>query len=99
MQQEKLKNDLNSLERKINLLVSNFQSAQTEVVNLKKENEDLKMLLDKKDSQLSDFQNRLKISKLVENVEVDKEDVSELNRKIDDYITEIDHCISFLTKE
>jgi len=99
MQQEKLKNDLNSLERKINLLVSNYQSSQSEVDSLKKENEDLKTLLDKKDSQLSDFQNRLKISKLVENVEVDKEDVSELNRKIDDYITEIDHCISFLTKE
>ena len=99
MQQEKLKTDLNSLERKINMLVSNYRSVKDEANELKRENEDLRQLLSKKEGQISDFQNRLKISKLVENVEVENEDVSELKRKIDDYITEIDQCISFLTQE
>ena len=99
MQQERLKTDLNSLERKINMLVSNYKSVRDEVSELRRENDDLRSLLVKKEGQISDFQNRLKISKLVENVEVENEDVSELKRKIDDYITEIDHCISFLTQE
>ena len=81
------------------MLVSNYRSVRDEVDELRRENEDLRSLLLKKEGQISDFQNRLKISKLVENVEVENEDVSELKRKIDDYITEIDYCISFLTQE
>ena len=99
MQQERLKTDLHSLERKINMLVSNYRSVRDEIDELRRENNDLRSLLSKKEGQISDFQNRLKISKLVENVEVENEDVTELKRKIDDYITEIDHCISFLTQE
>ena len=81
------------------MLVSNYRSVRDEVDELRRENDDLRSLLLKKEGQISDFQNRLKISKLVENVEVENEDVSELKRKIDDYITEIDYCISFLTQE
>ena len=81
------------------MLVSNYRSVRDEVDELRRENDDLRSLLLKKEGQISDFQNRLKISKLVENVEVENEDVSELKRKIDNYITEIDYCISFLTQE
>ena len=99
MEQGKLRSDLNSIERKINLLVNNYREARSEVEVLKQENDDLKELLKRKEGQISDFQNKIKISKLVGNVEVEEEDTSELKKKIDEYITEIDSCITFLTQE
>ena len=81
------------------MLVANYREARSEVEGLKQENQDLRELLKKKEGQISDFQNKIKISKLVGNVEVEEEDTSELKKKIDDYITEIDNCITFLTQE
>lgn len=97
MQQEQLRSELNSLERKIKLIINNYRSLKDENSNLKSENNDLKDLLKQKDGQLDDFQNKIKISKIAGNVEVEEGEASELRRKIDNYIHEIDKCIAYLS--
>ncbi|MTI19863.1 hypothetical protein E1176_02390 [Fulvivirga sp. RKSG066] len=98
MNQDLLKSSLASLERKINLLIGERKSLLTEVEVLKNENADLKASLNKKDEQIGNFQNKIKISKIVNEIDTEDGNASELKRKIDDYIKEIDKCIAHLSK-
>ena len=98
MRKEQLKANLLSLERKINLLVGEHKSLKTEVTQLKSENDELRSLLKSKEEQISSFQNKIKISKIVNEIDTGEGDTSELKKKIDDYIREIDKCIAHLSK-
>ncbi|MEM7107889.1 MAG: hypothetical protein AAF519_06660 [Bacteroidota bacterium] len=98
MSNDLLKSQLSTLERKLNLLLSEFGSVRKEKTLLKAENEELKTLLKVKDDQISSFQNKIKISKIVNGIEATDEGASELKKKIDVYIKEIDRCIAHLSK-
>ncbi len=96
MSNENLKQELATLERKVKLLISEHQKLKDELVNSKHENDQLKSQLNVKEGELSNFQNKFKISKLVGNMVVEKEDTKELKVVLDDYIKEIDKCIAHL---
>jgi len=98
MNQDLLKSSLASLERKINLLIGERKSLRNEIEVLKNENDDLKALLNSKDQQIGSFQNKIKISKIVNEIDTEDGNASELKRQIDDYIKEIDKCIAHLSK-
>lgn len=98
MNQDLLKNGLASLERKINLLLADRKSILNEVAALKNENEELKQVIKQKDQQIDSFQNKIKISKIVQEIDTEEGNASELKSKIDDYIKEIDKCIAHLSK-
>ena len=72
MSNENLKQELSTLERKVKLLISEHQKLKHELVHSKRENDDLKSQLNVKDGELSNFQNKFKISKLVGNMVVEK---------------------------
>ena len=98
MDQELLKTNLNGLERKILVLVNEHKNLKEEVKTLKKENQDLKAAIRVRDDQISGFHNQLKITKIVDSLNPEDGSVSELKKKVDDYIREIDKCIAHLSR-
>lgn len=96
MSNDNLKQELATLERKVKLLISEHQKLKEELVTSKRENDQLKSQLSVKQGELSNFQNKFKISKLVGNMVVEKEDTKELKVVLDEYIKEIDKCIAHL---
>jgi regulator of replication initiation timing len=98
MDQELLKTNLNGLERKIVVLINEHKSLKEEVRSLKLENHDLKGSLRSRDEQLSNFKNQIKITKIVDNLNPEDGSVSDLKRKVDEYIREIDKCIAHLSR-
>jgi len=99
MSKENLQGDLLSLERRLKLLLSEYNNMKDEVDHLKAENKELKELIRQKDGQLDSFQNQAKISKIVQNVAVGEDtDATGLKNQIDEYIKEIDRCIAQLSE-
>ena len=97
MSQDRLKSQLSSLERKLKLLVTAYSGATDEIQQLRSANAELKSTIKSKEEKLDDFQNQIKIGKIVNSIEVGG-DSSELKGRIDEYIREIDKCIEHLTK-
>jgi regulator of replication initiation timing len=97
MNQELVVNELNALERKLSLLIKDHQLLKEQAQGLLEENQELKMFVSQKEEQLTVFHNKVKIGKLVNNIEADNNDSAELKKKLDDYIKEIDKCIAHLS--
>ncbi len=98
MDQELLKTNLHGLERKILVLVNEHKNVKEEVRSLKKENHELKEAVKVRDEQISGFHNQLKITKIVDSLSPEDGSVSELKKKVDDYIREIDKCIAHVSR-
>lgn len=98
MDQETLKTSLSGLERKILVLLNEHKALRDELKTVKLENHELKADLRKRDDQLSHFKNQIKITKIVDHMNPEDGSVSELKRKVDEYIREIDKCIAHLSR-
>ena len=98
MKRDRLNNELNTLERKIRLLMTQYTQEKKNSEDLEIQNQELKKLLTAKDQQISDFQNKIKISTIVDSISVGESEAAEVKNKIDDYIKEIDKCINQLSK-
>jgi uncharacterized coiled-coil DUF342 family protein len=98
MDQELLKTNLNGLERKILVLVSEHKTLKEELKGLKRENQELKEAVRARDEQIAGFHNQLKITKIVDSINPEDGSASELKKKVDDYIREIDKCIAHLSR-
>ncbi|HEV8515135.1 MAG TPA: hypothetical protein VGQ59_17760 [Cyclobacteriaceae bacterium] len=98
MDQEALKANLNGLERKIMMLLNDQKSLKDEIRTIKLENHELRTDLRKRDEQLANFKNQIKITKIVDYINPEDESISELKRKVDEYIREIDKCIAHVSR-
>jgi uncharacterized coiled-coil DUF342 family protein len=98
MDQELLKTNLTGLERKILVLINEHKNLKDEVKGLKKENQDLRSAVSVREEQIAGFHNQLKITKIVDSLNPEDGSVSELKKKVDDYIREIDKCIAHLSR-
>ena len=98
MKRDRLNNELQVLERKIRLLISQYDQEKQKNEDLELRYSELKSLLERKDQQIRDFQNRIKISTIVDSIAVGETEAAEVRNKIDDYIKEIDKCINQLNK-
>lgn len=87
---------LSLLEDRVKQLLEERSAMRHELEFLRKENTDLKAQLEKKSSQINNFQNQIKISKIVDKMAV-KDDTAELKDKINEYIKDIDKCIALLS--
>ena len=78
------------------------QNVKLRLVNViqEKEIKELKDALDAELSKTQELNNKIKIIKLAQNISsanpVDNQEVTELKRKINEYIREIDNCIAML---
>ena len=98
MKRDRLNNELQTLERKIRLLMNQYSQEKKNTEDLHIENSELKSLLTSKEQQILDFQNKIKISTIVDSISVGESEATEVKIKIDDYIKEIDNCINQLSK-
>ena len=98
MSQEIINSNLLALERKLTLLISEYKSIKEDVIQLKDENENLKGIIEASKNQIKNFQNKINISKIVDNVAVEDKNTAELKKTIDNYIREIDKCIAYLSR-
>ena len=98
MDQELLKTNLTGLERKILVLVNEHKNVKDELKGLKRENQELKEAVRARDEQIAGFHNQLKITKIVDSINPEDGSASELKKKVDDYIREIDKCIAHLSR-
>lgn len=87
---------LSLLEDRVKQLLEERSAMRHELEFIRKENTDLKAQLEKKSSQINNFQNQIKISKIVDKMAV-KDDTAELKDKINEYIKDIDRCIALLS--
>mgnify|MGYP003454478154 CR=1 FL=1 len=77
------------------LLKSNLGGLERKILVLINE---LKAAIRVRDEQISGFHNQLKITKIVDSLNPEDGSVSELKKKVDDYIREIDKCIAHLSR-
>lgn len=98
MDQEALKSSLSGLERKLLVLLNEHKALKDELRGLKLENQELKADVKKRDEQLSHFKNQIKITKIVDHINPEDGSISELKRKVDEYIREIDKCIAHVSR-
>ena len=98
MDREILNSEFQALERKLKLLLNEHKALKEEIQFLKDENTQLKVSVKTKDDHLNNFQNKIKISKLVGSMAVANEDTAELKQMINNYIKEIDKCIAHLSE-
>ena len=97
MPSDRLYRELQSLERKIQVLLSENEKLKLDLDTSKLENEDLKGKLSEQSSRIDGFQNQMKISNIVNNI-VDGADSAKLKEEIDGYIRELDKCIAHLAE-
>ncbi len=98
MDQDFLKSNLNGLERKILMLLNDHRNMREELKNLKNENQAMRQSLQGRDQQLESFKNQIKITRIADRIQPENGDVTELKKKVDDYIREIDKCIAHLSQ-
>lgn len=98
MEQDLLKTTLTSLERKLYVLLNEHKQLKDEVKFLKSENEGLQESVRLRDEQLDNFTNQIKITKIVNRLNPEEGSTSELKKKVDEYIREIDKCIAHLSQ-
>ena len=98
MEQEILKTNLNGLERKLLVLLNEHKQLKEEVKSLKNENQALRQSVRQRDEQLDNFTNQIKITKIVNRLNPEDGTSSELKKKVDEYIREIDQCIAHLSQ-
>ena len=98
MEQDLLKTNLNGLERKLLVLLNEHKHLKEEVKVLKTENQSLRESVRQRDEQLDNFTNQIKITKIVNRLDPEDGNASELKKKVDEYIREIDMCIAHLSQ-
>ena len=96
MGNETLRTEINNLERRVKLLLSEHAQLKVELQKVSKENQQLKAQASQQEANLANFQNQMKISKIVESMVVGDNDSEELKDVIDGYIKEINKCIAHL---
>lgn len=98
MDQDLLKTNLSGLERKLLVLLNEHKHLKEEVKTLKNENLELRESIKQRDEQLDNFTNQIKITKIVNRLNPEDGTTSELKKKVDEYIREIDQCIAHLSQ-
>ena len=98
MPKEQLYREIQTLERKIQLILNENRKLKEDLSQTKNENIDLKTKVESQSTNLNSFQNQMKISKLVDDMVVGGGESGELKEKLDGYIKEIDKCIAHLAE-
>lgn len=87
---------LDRIENKLSRLISRYEQLQAALNTARQEIRELHTVIEKKDTEIKNFQNRDNIAKIVNTIAADAADATELKLKINEYIREIDKCIAYL---
>ena len=93
-----LPSEIATLERKIELLLTQHKALQQELHQAKQENQALQTTLAAKEEEINHFKKSIKISKLAQYTVADQNETTEIKRTINEYIKKIDKCIAHLSQ-
>tara|TARA_B100000212_G_scaffold171819_1_gene129155 strand:- start:2525 stop:2812 length:288 start_codon:yes stop_codon:yes gene_type:complete len=91
-----LNNLINSIENKLNNLLSAYQKEKEINLNLIQENASLVSEIKQKSKEIDDLKDKIKLMSISKSVDVSKGDIRQTKLKINEYIREIDKCIAQL---
>ena len=91
-----LNNIINSIENKLNNLLSAYQKEKEINLNLSQENASLVSEIKQKSKEIDDLKDKIKLMSISKSVDVSKGDIRQTKLKINEYIREIDKCIAQL---
>ena len=97
MSPESLNNELNNLERRIKLIISEQVKLKNEVEMYQNENHQLREKISQKERELNNFQNKFKLNQIADNA-IESANSDELKELLIKYIMEIDKCILHLSE-
>ncbi|WP_339698172.1 hypothetical protein [uncultured Roseivirga sp.] len=89
---------ISRVQQQLKQLVNKHEALKLENKALVSQNTELKRQIVDLRAQITDFQNQDKITKIVSNTTVEKEESTELKHKLNEYIKEIDKCIAHLSE-
>ncbi len=92
-----LNNELNNLERKIKLIISEQVKLKNDVEMYQSENRRLKEIIKLKNHELNNFQNKYKLNQIANNA-LENSNKEGLKNLLSKYISEIDKCILHLNE-
>ena len=92
-------NLVNNIEKKVNKLITLYQSVKKEKQNIFIENKQLKSDLSEKDKSIQKLEEKIKLLRITKSVSTqDEARNKESRQKINEYVREIDRCIALLNK-
>ena len=91
-----LNNLINSIENKLNNLLSAYKKEKEINLNLSQENASLVSEIKQKSKEIDDLKDKIKLMSISKSVDVSKGDIRQTKLKINEYIREIDKCIAQL---
>ena len=97
MSPESLSNELNNLERRIKLIISEQVKLKNEVEMYQNENRQLREKISQKEREINNFQNKFKLNQIADNA-IESANSDELKELLNKYIMEIDKCILHLSE-
>ena len=95
---DQIDSQLKNIQEKLQHLLKAYHSVQKENVQLKRELEDNKKLVDEKSARLNQLQQKVDVLKVGIN-SWSEEDKITLGKRIDAYLKDIDKCLSLLNME
>ena len=93
-----MKTIINSIEVKLEKLITRLSQLQLEKSDLQKNNDALNAKLQEQEKQIVTLHDKVKLMNISKSVDATKEDVKATRLKIDEYVREIDKCIALLNK-
>ena len=91
-----MKKIIENIDLKINKLINLYNQTKIDNLNLQKNNEMLKVLLEKKENNLKELEEKIKLMNISKSVDSSQGDVKATRLKINEYVREIDKCIALL---
>ena len=83
---------------KLGKLIEKHKKLQFENLELQKNNNALKAILEEKEGKIVSLQDKVKLMNISKSIDIDKEATKATRLKINEYVREIDKCIALLNK-
>ena len=93
-----MKTIINNIEVKVGKLIAKYDQLNAEKLGLQRNNDNLNVQLQNKESQIVALQDKVKLMNISKSFDASKEEVKSTRLKINEYVREIDKCIALLNK-
>ena len=93
-----MKSIIDSIEIKLERLISAYNAIKGDKLNLQKNNDALNVRLQNQEKEIAALQDKIKLMNISKSVDVNAEDKKATRLKINEYVREIDRCIALLNK-
>ena len=99
MEKTAIETQVLQLQQKIEKLIKVHQQAKNELQEANIERKQLRAINEKQKEELKNFQNKIKMSKIVASIATEARPAEAISQRIDELVEEIDKCIAQLSQQ